>query len=239
MQCCTFDVASASIDRSIRFLYIQELVIRMDVATQGGVLMKILISLSNYLLGMALMDVLTREQAGYQLLVATDFTQIEAFRPDFVVADCHSLRRGTPVTDPEVKVILIDYGLGAEEITSLLLTHKVDGVLATNSDLTHFKKAVQAINDGQVWLDNRKVKALIQHAESVRSPGADAGFSRKEREIVILISQGLMNREIAEKLCISEQTVKTHLSRIFRKVNVSRRSQLVPLALKLRMAENP
>ncbi|HEX9024402.1 MAG TPA: LuxR C-terminal-related transcriptional regulator, partial [Geobacteraceae bacterium] len=59
-------------------------------------------------------------------------------------------------------------------------------------------------------------------------------ISKKEREIIVLISQGLRNREIADKLCISEQTVKAHLSRIFRKTNVTSRSQLVPLALKFR-----
>jgi DNA-binding NarL/FixJ family response regulator len=199
--------------------------------------MKILINLSSYLLGTALKDLLLGEQEGYQPIVVTDFAAMEAFRPDFVIADCHSLRRGAALSDPELKVILIDYGLGEEEITALLLTHKIDGVLATNSDLSHFKKAVQAISEGQVWIDNRKVKALIHYAESARSPGADASFSKKEREIVILISQGLMNREIADRLCISEQTVKTHISRIFRKMNVSRRSQLVPLALKLMMPE--
>jgi DNA-binding NarL/FixJ family response regulator len=198
---------------------------------------KILINLGSSLLGEALKEALGREQEEYQLLAVADFSQIEAFCPDFIIADCHSLRRGTPLPDPEVKVILIDYGLGEDEITSLLLTHKIDGVLSTHSDLSHFKKAVQAISDGQVWLDNRKVKALIQHAESLRSPEADVSLSKKEREIVILISQGLMNKEIADKLCISEQTVKTHISRIFRKVNVSRRSQLVPMALKLMVLE--
>ncbi|MDD2320314.1 MAG: response regulator transcription factor [Geobacteraceae bacterium] len=199
--------------------------------------MKILISLSSILLGTALKELLEREDQECQLFVSTDFSPLEAFCPNFVIADCHSLRREAPVSDPEIKVLLIDYGLGEEEITSLLLSHKIDGVLAKDSDLSHFKKAVQAISEGQVWIDNRKVKALIHYAESVRSPGADASFSRKEREIVILISQGLMNREIADRLCISEQTVKTHISRIFRKVNVSRRSQLVPLALKLLMPE--
>lgn len=201
--------------------------------------MKILINLGSSLLGEALKEALGREQEDYELLVVSDFTQIDEFCPDFIVADCHSLRRGMPMQDPEVKVILIDYGLGEEEITSLLLTHKIDGVLSTQSDLSHFKKAVQAISDGQVWLDNRKVKALIQHAESMRSPESDVSLSKKEREIVVLISQGLMNREIADKLCSSEQTVKTHISRIFRKANVSRRSQLVPLALKLMVLEAP
>jgi DNA-binding NarL/FixJ family response regulator len=206
---------------------------------QEGIIMKILINLGSFILGEALKAALEREQEEYQLLNVADFSQNEEFHPDFIIADCHSLRRGMPLTDPEIKVILLDYGLGEDEITSLLLAHKIDGVLSTHSDLSHFKKAVQAISDGQVWLDNRKVKALMQHAESLRSPEADVSLSKKEREIVILISQGLMNREIADKLCSSEQTVKTHISRIFRKVNVSRRSQLVPLALKLMVLEPP
>ncbi|MRR55363.1 MAG: response regulator transcription factor [Deltaproteobacteria bacterium] len=201
--------------------------------------MNILINLGSSLLGEALKEALGREQEDYQLRTIADFSQRKTFCPDFIIADCHSLRKGMPLAEPAVKVILLDYGLGEDEITSLLLTHKIDGVLSTHSDLSHFKKAVQAINDGQVWLDNRKVKALIQHAESMRSTGQDLSLSKKEREIVILISQGLMNREIADKLCISEQTVKTHISRIFRKVNVSRRSQLVPLALKLMVVEAP
>jgi DNA-binding NarL/FixJ family response regulator len=52
----------------------------------------------------------------------------------------------------------------------------------------------------------------------------------------MLISQGLRNRDIAAKLYISEQTVKTHISSIFKKAHVSRRSQLAPLALTLRIS---
>jgi len=207
--------------------------------TKEGIMVNILIHLGSSLLGEALKDALGREQDDYQLRTIADLSMPETFRPDFIVADCHSLRRGITLSDPDVKVILLDYGLSEDEITSLLLTHRIDGVLSTHSDFSDFKKAVQAISDGQVWLDNRKVKALIQHAESLRSAGEDVSLSRKEREIVILISQGLMNREIADKLCISEQTVKTHISRIFRKVNVSRRSQLVPLALKFMVFEAP
>lgn len=201
--------------------------------------MKILINLGSSLLGEALKEALGREQEDYQLCTKAEFSQQKSFCPEFIVTDCHSLRRGLPFTDPEAKVVLLDYGLAEEEITSLLLTHKVDGILSTHSDLSQFKKAVQAINDGQIWLDNRKIKALIQHAESMRSAEQDVTLSKKEREIVMLISQGLMNKEIADKLCISEQTVKTHISRIFRKVNVSRRSQLVPLALKFMVLDAP
>jgi DNA-binding NarL/FixJ family response regulator len=199
--------------------------------------MNILISLGSFLMGEALCRFLEREPESYRVVAQQDGTHMDDFSPDFILTDSYSLRKGVPCADQDAKVLLIDSGLGEEEITSLLLMHKIDGVLATTSDVSHLKKALQAVSEGQVWIDNRKVKALIHHAESSRTASPEESFSRKEREIIILVSHGLMNREIAEKLCISEQTVKTHISRIFRKAKVSRRSQLVPLALKFTMPD--
>jgi DNA-binding NarL/FixJ family response regulator len=200
--------------------------------------MKILINIGNLLLAEALAEILSREPEGYRTRVAREVEELEEFHPDFIIVDCHTIRNSTCFPKPEPKTVLIDYGLGEEEMAALLLTRKVDGVMATTSDLSHLKKALRAIQEGQVWIDNRKIKALIQHAESAMALNHDNGFSRKEREIIILISRGLMNREIAQQLCISEQTVKTHISRIFRKANVSRRSQLVPLALKFQLPDS-
>jgi DNA-binding NarL/FixJ family response regulator len=198
-----------------------------------GAWMNILVNLCSHLLGSALCALLTGEPEIGRAHTPTDLSPDEEFHPDFVLTDSHTLRKGIPLDEGgAAKVVLIDNGLGEEEIASLLLMYKIDGVLSTTSGLAHLKKALTAITGGQVWLDNRKVKALIHHAEPARASTLCEGFSRKEREIIVLISQGFMNREIADKLCISEQTVKTHISRIFRKANVARRSQLVPLALK-------
>lgn len=57
----------------------------------------------------------------------------------------------------------------------------------------------------------------------------DLGITRRELEILELIAQGLSNREIAEKLFVSENTVKTHSSRLFDKLNVKRRTQAVQM----------
>lgn len=200
--------------------------------------MKILINLGSGLLAGALSEQLAREPEEYLTLVTGDSEAIERYRPDFVIVDCHTIRSCAGLPESETKTVLIDYGLGEEEMASLLLTRRIDGVMATSSDLSQLKKALQSIRDGQVWIDNRKIKALIQHGESAMALNQDTGFSRKEREIIILISRGLMNREIADQLGISEQTVKTHVSRIFRKANVSRRAQLVPLALKLQLPDS-
>jgi DNA-binding NarL/FixJ family response regulator len=198
--------------------------------------MKIQINLGSLLLGKAFQEQLTREPETFQVMATKDIQDSDDFQPDFIVMDVHTLKRKMPVPQPHSKIILIDYGLSEEDIASLLLSYKIDGVIATTTDLTLFKKALNAISAGQIWIDNSKIKALVQHVECTKDPSLDESLSKKEREIIIYVSQGLTNREIASALCNSEQTVKTHISSIFRKLKVSRRSQLVPMAIKLRIA---
>jgi DNA-binding NarL/FixJ family response regulator len=183
-----------------------------------GGLMKIQINLGSFLLGKAFQELLTRDSEAFQVLATTDNQDPEDFRPDFIVMDVHTLKRMIPVSQPRSKIILIDYGLGEEEIASLLLSYKVDGVIATTTDLALFKKALNAISAGQIWIDNSKIKALMLHVECTKDLSLDECLSKKEREIIIYI--------------------KTHISSIFRKLKVSRRSQLVPMAMKLRIANS-
>lgn len=77
-------------------------------------------------------------------------------------------------------------------------------------------KEVQVAAGGPFVLDAAKLKEL--------------GITQREHEILGLIAQGLSNREIGEKLFVSENTVKTHSSRLFDKMNVNRRMQAVQKA---------
>jgi ATP/maltotriose-dependent transcriptional regulator MalT len=61
----------------------------------------------------------------------------------------------------------------------------------------------------------------------------ELGITRRELEILELIAGGLSNREIAEKLFVSENTVKTHSSRLFDKLSARRRTQAVQLGKEL------
>lgn len=63
----------------------------------------------------------------------------------------------------------------------------------------------------------------------------DLGITPRELEILELIAQGLSNREIAQKLFVSENTVKTHSSRVFDKLGAKRRTQAVQLGKELRL----
>src|SRR5688572_5086203 len=98
-------------------------------------------------------------------------------------------------------------------------------------------KSIRKVHAGEIWLDSHTTAAVIrqfvaadeaapvpQHMapppqrERERSP-----LSQREREIVALVAQGFKNKEMAEKMFISEQTVKNHLHNIFDKLGVSDR----------------
>jgi DNA-binding NarL/FixJ family response regulator len=161
----------------------------------------------------------------------------DGFQPDMVMVDARNLTQDPMPRCPEAKIILIDTGLELDEVINLLLTYRLDGVIDRHTDVALFKKALKAIVAGQLWIDNGKMRAILDQAKPQGKNHQAESLSRKEQEIVMLVSQGLRNQDIAARLYISEQTVKTHIRSIFKKANVSRRSQLVPLALKYRVPD--
>lgn len=199
----------------------------------------VLINLSSRLLCEGLQGLMEREFSGYRTVVAHDAGNIEGFTPDKILVDASTLEHLYPNHWDGAKVILIDTGLREEEIIRLLLQYRLDGVISTNTDSDLFRKALETIQAGQVWIDHGKIRSLINNPSPPAFSSAEQSFSRRERQIVLLIAEGHTNREIAAQLNTSEQTVKTHISRIFRKANVTSRAQLAPLALTLKLESSP
>lgn len=78
-----------------------------------------------------------------------------------------------------------------------------------------------------------RMEAVLRRSVRKPEPKRDASLTpltAKEKEVLELVSQGLSNKEIAEKLCVREVTVKTHLNSIFKKLKVANRTQAVLLA---------
>ncbi len=55
----------------------------------------------------------------------------------------------------------------------------------------------------------------------------DKGLSKRESEVVILVVQGLTNKQVADRLCVAEKTVKFHLTNVYKRMRISRRSQII------------
>jgi DNA-binding NarL/FixJ family response regulator len=105
-------------------------------------------------------------------------------------------------------------------------------------------KSIRKVHAGEIWLDSNTTAAVMRQfasAEPAAPPSSGPGpqtrerdrtpLSQREREIVALVAQGFKNKEMAEKLFISEQTVKNHLHNIFDKLGVSDRLELALYAI--------
>jgi DNA-binding NarL/FixJ family response regulator len=105
-------------------------------------------------------------------------------------------------------------------------------------------KSIRRVHAGEIWLDSHTTAAVIRQfvaadetppqAPATAGPGRErerSPLSQREREIVALVAQGFKNKEMAEKMFISEQTVKNHLHNIFDKLGVSDRLELALYAI--------
>ena len=112
------------------------------------------------------------------------------------------------------------------------------GILVKQTAPELIVKSIRKVYAGEIWLDSNTTAAVIRQfatAEELASgaarPRARSPLSAREQEIVALVSQGYRNREMAEKMFISEQTVKNHLHNIFDKLAVSDRLELALYAI--------
>src|SRR6476620_3991190 len=99
-------------------------------------------------------------------------------------------------------------------------------------------KSIRKVHAGEIWLDSHTTAAVMRQfsspMESAPMGSRDrdrSPLSQREREIVVLVAQGFKNKEMAEKMFISEQTVKNHLHNIFDKLGVSDRLELALYAI--------
>lgn len=104
-------------------------------------------------------------------------------------------------------------------------------------------KAIKKVSEGQVWIDRSMMGEMIQ--EFSKSTSADpeqakiAALTDREREVIMLVGEGLKNKSIANRLFISETTVTHHLSSVFSKLDVSDRLELTIYAFRHGLAKIP
>ena len=104
-------------------------------------------------------------------------------------------------------------------------------------------KAINKVHQGEVWLDRSLMGSVLD--EMTQAPGPDpekakiASLTDREREVIALIAEGLRNKQIGERLYITETTVTHHLSSIFSKLDVSDRLELVIYAFAHKLATVP
>ena len=109
----------------------------------------------------------------------------------------------------------------------------VDGYVLKDSELSVLRRAIFAVNEGNSYIQSSLAPLLKQRLEEPDVvENNEEGLTKREMEVLKLIAEGLYNKEIADRLTISEKTVKNHVSNIFRKIDVSDRTQAAVYAIR-------
>lgn len=102
-------------------------------------------------------------------------------------------------------------------------------------------EAIQQVNAGRVWLDPSIMTGLVAEVQRTRDPESEkiAAITAREREVVNLVCEGLKNKEIADRLSISEATVRNHLTSVLNKLKLSDRFELALYSYRHGLARPP
>jgi len=106
------------------------------------------------------------------------------------------------------------------------------GVCERSQPYSLLCKCVHSIQHGQVWANSQQLRYVLEALASgmpsrVTNMRGEVLLTQREEAIVSLVAEGLKNREIAETLKLSEHTVKNHLFRVFEKLGISNRAELI------------
>lgn len=117
------------------------------------------------------------------------------------------------------------------------------GVFSRTNSTVDLQKAIEAVHDGQVWVGSTELEYILDAlaVSPTKAPqtigNSDRALSQREEQIVTLVASGLSKGEIAEQLNISVHTVKNYLFRIYDKLGVSNRVELILFAHSTRERE--
>lgn len=165
--------------------------------------------------------------------------KIDELKPDIVLLDINMpVLNGLEVLEKlnegnvDVNVLIltihneIEYLYRAVEIG-------VNGYVLKDSESDVLIKAIRSIYNGESYIQPNMASLLFKKINGeLDSQDKHNKLTKREIEVLKLITQGLLNKEIADQLCISEKTVKNHVSNIFKKIEVSDRTQAAVYAIR-------
>ena len=162
--------------------------------------------------------------------------QVRSLKPDLILLDVNlpdgsgldvlqRLSRG----QPRPLVILLTAGMDEAQLLAAA-TLEPEGMVLKTSDPVLLIESMDAVVGGQRWVD-AEIAERTRHAEQ-RAASAPP-LTRRERELIELVRQGLRNRDIAAEMGVTEGTVKVYLHAIFDKFRVENRTELALKAAEL------
>jgi two-component system, NarL family, nitrate/nitrite response regulator NarL len=148
-------------------------------------------------------------------------------------------------TAPETRILVLT-GLRDPEVHRQAIRHGALGLVFKEKAVETLLQAITKVRAGEVWLEPTMIAQVLgdlTRPQSSPQTSAEtakiARLTEREREVITLVGEGLRNKHIAERLYISEATVRHHLTAIFAKLDVSDRFELAIYAYQHGLAKPP
>ena len=139
-------------------------------------------------------------------------------------------------TGAEVRTLLLCSAISTKQVLEALQLGARGVVLKKR--VAELISAIEAVMGGQYWIESRNISNVVQIVQQLAAANPQPvpsqsrfGLTARETQIISFITQGCMNRDIANSLSITEETVKRHLTNIFNKVGMSNRLELAIFAI--------
>jgi DNA-binding NarL/FixJ family response regulator len=170
--------------------------------------------------------------------------KLKEIKPDVIVMDINLPgKNGVEITGevkslyPTIKVLILTM-YNHDEYLMSALREGADGYLLKDSPSEQVIDAIRSVSRGESMLHPSMAKKLINF-HKLQHKNDDSELTPREKEVLICLVEGLSNKETADKLFISDKTVKIHVSKIFKKLNVKSRSQAVIYAVQNQIVPLP
>jgi len=148
-------------------------------------------------------------------------------------------------TAPETRILVLT-GVRDPEVHRQAIRHGALGLVLKEKAVETLLQAITKVRAGEVWLEPTMIARVLgdltrpQPSPQASSEAAKiASLTEREREVITLVGEGLRNKHIAERLYISEATVRHHLTAVFAKLGVSDRFELAIYAYQHGLAKPP
>jgi two-component system, NarL family, response regulator LiaR len=165
----------------------------------------------------------------------------ERIRPDVVLMDMvmpevdgATATRAIRQRFPSVQVIALT-SFTEEDLVQRAIQAGAIGYLIKDVSAEELAEAIRAAHAGRGTLSPAALQVLIRTSRRSPTPGDD--LTTREREVLALMAEGLSNTEIAKKLIVSPSTIKSHVSNILSKLEVTSRTEAAALAIRLRLVD--
>ena len=170
---------------------------------------------------------------------ATAFDAIRRWSPNVAVLDISmpgmsglDVLAGIAADGLATKVVLLT-ATASERQLLRAIAEGVQGIVLKEQALTELVQCVRSVAEGRQWLPLNLVDAALERETRRRSSSHSLVqlLTVREREVSLLVAEGLSNKEVGRRLELSEGTVKIHLHNIYQKLQVNNRTSLAALAI--------